>query len=234
MAAKLLGIKTLLHESDMHAGLTNRVVSKFAHTCFTGFPDTFGHEVVVWQILSWHLLDYSHDEIDSKTHILVMGWSQWSQAILEVIDRCLQEIDSENVHMTIILGTKNGAWREKLGDYEWVMLYDYVDQATLAKIYAQTDVAVTRAGVTSLAEQQLFGIKKIIIPHPHGGGYHQFHNAVWYSEAYEDIVVEENEQLQEHVEMFVEKLVWWKKEWDGVDGEEVERSKGVIWERLIS
>jgi len=39
LAARVWGIPIFVHESDMHAGLTNRLVAKVAKTVFTGFPD---------------------------------------------------------------------------------------------------------------------------------------------------------------------------------------------------
>lgn len=87
--------------------------------------------------------------------------------------------------------------------------------------------------MTSLAEQQLFGIKKIIVPHLYGGGYHQLKNALWYSATYGDIVVEEDEQLYDNLHMFLKKLIPWKKAWKELDVETIEKSKQDIWQSLI-
>ena len=51
------------------------------------------------------------------------------------------------------------------------------------------DIAITRGGTTSLAEQQLFGIKKIIIPIP--WTHDQFKNAQRYKNTYEDICLDQ-------------------------------------------
>ena len=47
LAAKLSGIPLLVHEQNRAAGLTNRVLSRFAGIVMTGFPGTFEGERVV-------------------------------------------------------------------------------------------------------------------------------------------------------------------------------------------
>ena len=37
-AAKLLGKKIIVHESDVHPGLVNRIAGKFSAKNFSGFP----------------------------------------------------------------------------------------------------------------------------------------------------------------------------------------------------
>lgn len=112
--------------------------------------------------------------------------------------------------------------------------FEFLDQINLAYLYSICDIALTRGSVTSLAEQQLFGIKKIIIPLPRTGGNHQFYNALWYSEAYEDIVVEQDSQLVHNLTVFLVKLDGYKKSWDGVDTEELEKAKEIVWHNMLN
>lgn len=84
-----------------------------------------------------------------------------------------------------------------------------------------------------MAEQQLFGIKKIIVPHPHGGGYHQLYNALWYSKMYEDVVLEESDHLHEDLIIFLKKLVEQKKQWSGIDVHQLAYSKTIIWQYIV-
>jgi UDP-N-acetylglucosamine:LPS N-acetylglucosamine transferase len=51
------------------------------------------------------------------------------------------------------------------------------------------DIAITRGGTTSLAEQELFGIKKIIIPIPRT--HDQAKNAEYYKTHHDDIVLDQ-------------------------------------------
>ncbi len=49
-------------------------------------------------------------------------------------------------------------------------------------------MSMTRAGTTSLAEQQLFNIKKIIVPI--SWTHDQYTNAAWYQKKYQDIIID--------------------------------------------
>lgn len=74
-AAKLLGKKIIVHESDVHAGLVNRIASRFAKTTFTGFPKVLPNAQVVGQILSEDLLPAETTPLSkpqNQTQILVM------------------------------------------------------------------------------------------------------------------------------------------------------------------
>lgn len=116
--------------------------------------------------------------------------------------------------------------------YSCVSCYEFVEQQDIAKLYSLCDVAITRGSVTALAEQQLFGIKKLIVPLPYTGGNHQWYNGLWYAEQYDDIVLEEDAQLVENIQMFLQKLKGCKKQWDGVDGDVIEEAKKNIWDVL--
>jgi len=74
-AAKLLGKKIIVHESDVHPGLVNRIASRFAKVSFTGFPKVLPKAQVVGQILSEDLLPVEDSPFFSnkrQTQVLVM------------------------------------------------------------------------------------------------------------------------------------------------------------------
>ena len=238
VAAKLLWKKILVHESDIHPGLTNRVVAKFAHTVFTGFDKTFPDSVVTGQIMSDALLEYEQSSLDisvdnDKTQVLVMWGSQWSQAIYEAVKTLLDTGQCVDMQFHIILWTQNIGMKDSFDQYDQVRCYDFLSQKDIARLYSICDISITRGGVTSLAEQQLFGIKKIIIPHPHGGGYHQMMNALWYSDQYDDIFVEQDGQIEENLAMFLERFLGHKKSWEWLDVKEIEEAKRVVWEKMV-
>ena len=47
IAARIAGIPLLVHEQNRAAGMTNKVLAKFAKHVLTGFPQTFANETVV-------------------------------------------------------------------------------------------------------------------------------------------------------------------------------------------
>jgi len=92
-AWKILRKKIVVHESDVHSGLVNRIASKFATTVFTWFDNVLPNSITVWQILSDDIISHesirnipSHTEVweeltlaeqlfysdPNKTYLLVM------------------------------------------------------------------------------------------------------------------------------------------------------------------
>lgn len=61
-------------------------------------------------------------------------------------------------------------------------IFDWMEQDTLTHWLSHTDLAITRGSATSLAELDVFGIKKIIIPLPSAAKNHQYSNAKEYEE----------------------------------------------------
>jgi UDP-N-acetylglucosamine:LPS N-acetylglucosamine transferase len=76
VAAWCRRIPVVLHESDTHPGLTNRIVARRAHTRCVGFTGVFADELHVGQLLSEQLLEYEHIAASEQTQILIMGGSQ--------------------------------------------------------------------------------------------------------------------------------------------------------------
>ncbi len=238
-AARFLRIPIYLHESDLHAWLTNRVVCKLAKEIFTGFPNVFKDSTTVGQIFSDKLLHYKQSSLNigvvdlTKTNILVMGWSQGMSAVFETLSKLLATWKHTSTNFFVILGTKNNDRKTAFAPYSNVRTFDFLSQNDIWYLYAICDLAITRGSVTSLAEQQLFGIKKIIVPLPFTWGNHQFYNWLRYAEKYGDLLIEQNEHLSETLTKFLEKFSDYKKEWTHIDEREVSSAKEIIWGDIV-
>jgi UDP-N-acetylglucosamine:LPS N-acetylglucosamine transferase len=64
----------------------------------------------------------------------------------------------------------------------------FCSQQDMATVLDLADMSITRAGTTSLAEQQLFAIKKIIIPI--SWTHDQYTNAQRYHTQHQDILID--------------------------------------------
>lgn len=209
--------KILLHESDTKSWLANRICSKFASVIFTGFEWVFpGKEIVVWQILDDDLVNsefkiQNSELYKGKINILVTGGSQWSESVYTVLKDIISSKVFPNTFFHIILGTKNNHLQMIFSSLHNVKVYDFVDQKTMGWLLDMCDVAITRGGTTSLAEEHLFGIKKIIIPIP--WTHDQLKNGLYYKEKYNDIVVRQDDKLfAKEFENAIEEYKWYKKE----------------------
>lgn len=196
----------VLHESDTKPWLANRICSLFASSIFTGFSGVFpGKEMVVWQIIDDDLVAaYSDNTWENSgkidwdiTHFLVTWGSQGSQSMYEALGETLERWSVSNCHFHVILGTQNQEMGKIFEIYSNVTVYEFVNQKSMGELLALCDVAITRGGTTSLAEQQLFGLKKIIIPIP--WTHDQMKNGLYYQEHHGDVVLDQMDSDYQHL-----------------------------------
>ena len=204
LAWKLLFKKVYVHESDTIPGLVNKLVSFFANKTYLWFEYAKKYMKtkkieVVWQIL-WNdfYKDYKYPKSE-RTKLLVMWWSQWAKIIIDAVKTLLDKWEISNFDIYIIWWTKNND--NIFQDYKNVYFFWFLSQDKLIDIYEKVDISITRWSATSLAEQDQFDIKKIIIPLPYTWWNHQYYNALEYEKKW-DIFIS---QLDKN---FINKLSW--------------------------
>ncbi len=217
-AAKLLWKRIIVHESDVHPWLVNRIASKYADKSFTWFENVFPKATVVWQILSNELIS-SEAKPSSKTKVFVMWWSQGSKDLYEGLAKVLstnQELN--NMHFDIVLWKLNQNLKPVFSSMKNVSCYDFLTQKEMWEHYASSDIAITRAGTTSLAEQELFDLKLVMVPIPRT--HDQKDNAKRYVKHHEGILLEQDdseflkklEKTLISLKSYKKKLSWRNKE----------------------
>ena len=238
LAAKILWAKIVVHESDMHPGLANRLAARWATKVYAGFDGVVDKAEVVWQILSDRLSQFASSGLSKTTidkdvtHILVMWWSQWSASIFSALLALLssQKFDSMSFH--VVLWTKNSDFRKEFYDYANVTCYDFLAQEDLAWLYSICDLSLSRGSATSLAEQQLFWVKKMIIPLPWTGWDHQTKNAQRYVQQHKDMYIAQDDTMLPLLVRYLTKLQWYKKSWKWFDESILSHAKKEIWKYL--
>ena len=55
--------------------------------------------------------------------------------------------------------------------------FEWISQESIASLLEDTDIAITRGSATTLAEIDIFGVRKIIVPLPYSAENHQYWNA---------------------------------------------------------
>lgn len=217
IAAYVLRIPISIHESDTYAGMTNRLVAKMARHKFVGFPDILPPSHHIWQLLSPRLLTPDEgflSELQEVTTpiVLVMGWSQGAGSLFSWLLRYLETPHTGEFHFVVLLWSKNENYKERFETFANVTTCWFISHPEqMARVYQYTDISITRGSATSLAEQQCFGIHKIIVPLPRTGGNHQWYNGLRYRDTYGDILVEQNDQLDEHLSTTLENYTGHKK-----------------------
>ncbi|MBF0710281.1 MULTISPECIES: undecaprenyldiphospho-muramoylpentapeptide beta-N-acetylglucosaminyltransferase [unclassified Gemella] len=171
IAAKLLSIPTILHESDLSPGLANKINIKFSNHIFTTFEDTLNHlpankasligAVVRDEIYSgnetkaYELTGFTRD----KQVILVMGGSLGSKLINEFIWNNIDELSSK---FQIVHITGKGQMNKDIQNISYVQ-YEFINEE-LFDIFKITDFTISRAGSNSIYEFLALDIPSILIP----------------------------------------------------------------------
>ena len=205
LAAKLLRIPLVIHDSDAHPGLTSRMLSRYAKVIATGsptknypYPKEKTHYVgvpvdptlvaVTAQERRELKLKFGFNNT-SKPLLLVYGGGLGSRNInMAVVDVAAQMLEHVNIlHVTGNLNFEEVV--EKAPDSQ-----DYVIKAFLPGMTAAlqaADVVISRAGATAVAEQAALGKASIVIPSPYLAGGHQLKNAKILKRAEAAVVLQE-------------------------------------------
>ena len=190
-AAKILNIKIFLLEPNMIIGRANKFFLSFCERiiCYAsniiGLPNKFQNKVAIINPLIKK--KYYEENLKKKTDkiftLMIIGGSQGAQIFDEIIHNSIVKI-SKKIPLKIIHQTnqkkvdffKNFYLKNKIKNI--VFNFD----KNLDILLSQSDLCITRAGASSLAEISLLKIPFIAIPLPTSKDNHQFENAKYYKD----------------------------------------------------
>lgn len=236
-AWRLLWIPVLVHESDTHIWLANRLILPISKTVFTWFWWIVDKEEVVGQILSPKLLISKSVELEwidpTKSVVLVMWWSQWARVLYDTVTVAAEKNDYKHYQYIFLLWTKSAELLEVYSKAWQIWTLWFVTQWAIASLYELSDLCITRWSASSLQEQQLFGIKKWIVPLPYTWWDHQTVNAKRYQKQYGDLWIPQDNRLQENIEVFLLENTWYKKTIKMPTVEQLCSASIRIWKELL-
>jgi UDP-N-acetylglucosamine--N-acetylmuramyl-(pentapeptide) pyrophosphoryl-undecaprenol N-acetylglucosamine transferase len=177
LAAWILRVPLIIHESDARAGLTNKVLGRFATIIATGFPTDYYHAwqrdklVYVGSPMREELIQHRFTRpvrvLKTRPTILIIGGSQGSVAINKaVINHLKQLVELGNVnHITgerdFKFCSQAAAEHKGKGYHAYAFL-----NKSYADVLSTADVVVSRAGMNTITELAAFGKAVILVPHP--------------------------------------------------------------------
>lgn len=192
-AALSLNIPLVVHEQNSVAGMANKYLGKEAQAVALTYEvskkDFTGSNLVVTgnpvrsaifeasRQDGLELLDIQHDSLVLLVFGGSLGARHINRAIIDLKERLLSIDDLYIVHIT---GPKEYEAVKELLDLNaeqekrW-KLFDY--QNRMGETLAATDVVVSRAGATSLAEISARKIPALLVPYPYATEDHQTTNA---------------------------------------------------------
>lgn len=203
LAGKVLCIPIIIHESDVRPGLTTKLCSRFATTICLSWENskkffTDQRKLVVTGVPVRHeLLEGDRKKgralFDLKNALpllLVVGGSQGAQALNEAVSASLPEL-LKHWNVVHVVGQQNNPTSPAYqgGGIQGIYTQIAFLKDEIADVFAATDVVLSRAGGTALAEFELVHLPCILIPLPltQSRG-DQIENAEEYAKKYPDSV----------------------------------------------
>jgi len=204
LAAKLKSIPTCIHEQNSVPGLANRISSKIVDKVFISLPIDNGfpqHKTILTgnpvreEILAVAQKKRSLQESEPLT-IIILGGSQGAHRLNELVLEAAKELTITSpkplrfIHQT---GSKDKQWvRQAYLDLGIDAICDDFF-GDMASIYHQADLAICRAGATTLAELSATGTPSILVPYPFAADNHQEINGSYYVQGQGAYLYKENE-----------------------------------------
>ncbi|QMW01632.1 undecaprenyldiphospho-muramoylpentapeptide beta-N-acetylglucosaminyltransferase [Spirosoma foliorum] len=193
LAASLKGIPTLIQEQNSYAGLTNKVLARWAKRICVAYPgmDAFfsadkikltGNPVRSDIQFADQQVEAGRKLFDLETNrptLLIIGGSQGARTLNESIEGGLSRFVEAGVQVVWQTGPafieRARAAVATLGS-PLIKPYDFIYD--MDKAYAVADAVVSRAGALSVSELCLVGRPAILVPLPTAAEDHQTKNAM--------------------------------------------------------
>lgn len=205
VAAHLLRIPLVIHDSDAHPGLTNRLLARFANTIATGaplkyyrYPKSKSHYVGIpvgssLTPLSAKAQAEAKKRLGFNEHeplVLITGGGLGAKTLNDATMAALRDL-LQFTSVILISGKANEAeLRARAPKKKNFKLFGFVADDMITMLGA-ADIVISRAGATTLLELAALGKPSIIVPNAYLTGGHQVKNAAVYEQAGAVVVLEE-------------------------------------------
>ena len=211
LAAHLLRIPLVIHDSDAHPGLTSRILSRWATTIATGaplklytYPKNKSHYIGIPVATTAKPFTQAKQreakkELGFSEHeplVVVTGGGLGATNINNTVIQALPDLLSFT-SVALVAGQSHvEALRSKTKSRPNLQIHGYLAPDAMQLLLGAADVVVSRAGATTLLELAALAKPSIIIPNEYLTGGHQVKNAAVYAQA-KAVAVLEDKQLEE-------------------------------------
>ena len=183
LAGRLLGVPGVLHEQNAIAGASNRLLSRLARQVCLSLPQTegFAHAdcILTGNPVRQGVAAVGHQERDFSTrHLLIMGGSQGARAINRLVPGILPALRAAGVevrHQAGPAGLEETRAAYAEAGHDPACVTAFIEDMPAA--YAWADLALCRAGASTVAELCAAGLPAVLVPFPRAIHDHQTRNA---------------------------------------------------------
>ena len=214
-AAHKLKVPTLIHEQNSIPGVSNKFIGNFADkicvslpnslnlfpkkkTVYTGNPRS--EEIISVKKKSKKSLGFDENK---KLVVFVMG-SLGSTTMTEKLKKLIPMFSNKNYQVLIITGK---SYYDEYKDIEVsnnVKIVPFMDD--LINLLKDSDLIVSRAGASTIAEITAIGLPAILVPSPYVTNNHQYKNAKELEDNGACRIILENEFEEERIIREIDKI----------------------------
>lgn len=185
MAAKSLGKPIVVHEQNAVAGLSNKLLAKWAARVLYAFPNAFeqypdglvGNPVRA-EIAQLPEPKQRFESRSGSLKIVVVGGSLGAQVLNEMVPQAMALLH-EAERPQIIHQSGRGKLAALQAAYSQAQVeaqcIEFVDD--MVSVYRDADLLICRAGALTIAELTAAGVGALLVPYPHAVDNHQTANA---------------------------------------------------------
>ncbi len=187
LAARSFGVPAAIHEQNAVPGLANRMAARFAEKIFITYDESADYfrgaavELTGNPVRRSIIMAGEPDRgvSGSTPTILILGGSQGAAALNRIASAAIRTMWQSGRKINIIHQTGPDA-EEEIREYyrkEGVDAEVRPFIRDMADAYHRSDLVISRAGATTLAEITALGKPSILIPYPYAADNHQEKNA---------------------------------------------------------
>ncbi len=226
LSARILGIPSLVHEQNAEPGVASKLESFLSNDVCLSYERSrsyirgVGNVTVTGNPSTPSLEEVTEAKQKRKAsgpNLLVLGGSQGAHALNEVVTKYLLETEAD-LWEQVYFQTGHPdceSVRDRLSGCGKTIIIEpfFYD---MKEIYVNVDVAVTRAGATTIAELSGWGVPSVLVPYPYSTGGHQNKNAEMMAAAGAAILVEQSLFNHRRLGRLMESIVGDRKKWESM------------------
>ena len=220
LAAHVLRIPLVIHDSDAHPGLTNRVLARWADAIGTGAPLKFyPYPREISQYVGVPIMEdfvpYSDERRrdvkvklgfdPTRPLVVVTGGGLGARRINDAVVAMLPQLTKQTNVILITGAQQYSDIRARVpNDTSQAHIHDFMSSG-LVDMLGAADIVVARAGATTILELAALAKPTILVPNGYLTGGHQLKNAAVYEEKGAVKVIDEL-QLDDHPKVLVQAI----------------------------
>ncbi len=199
IAARLLGCPLVIHEQNAVAGLTNRILARFACVVAEAYSGAFPQSAQALHVgnpVRSEIEQISNAQHTPSTprHLLVFGGSQGAIVLNRVVPAALAEIPPTE-RPQVFHQAGRGRLEATREAYSALGVQADVQEfiGDMAAAYRWADIAITRSGALTVAELAAAGVPAVLVPFPAAVDDHQTANARYLTDRSAALLMPERE-----------------------------------------